>query len=90
MELLDRLQRCRPRSICFQGITGYRPFAAAIGAAPVIALGPQPLSIGDARVFVVPSPSPRNARVTPEEQTAWYNRVAIWLWNASGEDPVQA
>jgi TDG/mug DNA glycosylase family protein len=77
--LLPKLERYRPRMVCFQGITGYRPFAAAMGVAEPPTLGLQSLRLGRTEVFVVPSPSAANAHVTPAEQAAWYDRLAVEL-----------
>ncbi|HUB15896.1 MAG TPA: mismatch-specific DNA-glycosylase [Acetobacteraceae bacterium] len=78
--LLARLQRYQPRVVCFQGMMGYRPVAAALGLpGGAIALGPQPSPLGSTRVFVVPSPSAANARFTPLQQTEWYDRLAAHL-----------
>lgn len=82
--LVARLERCRPRVACFQGMMGYRPFAAMLGATERgVALGAQPLVLGGTLVFVVPSPSSANAHVTPAEQTEWYDRLAGYLQIAS-------
>jgi TDG/mug DNA glycosylase family protein len=79
--LLDRLRRHRPRVACFHGLTAYRPFARVAleraGAAP--ALGPQAETIGATRLYVVPNPSPANARFDVRSQAAWYDRLATYL-----------
>ena len=78
--LAGKLERYRPRVACFQGMTGYRPFTALLGIDPRgLALGAQPMVLGQTRVFVVPSPSAANAHFTPAEQTAWYDRLARHL-----------
>lgn len=75
--LVGRLERFRPRVVCFQGMTGFRPVAAALGwPTGALALGEQRLPLGQSRVFVVPSPSGANANVTPAQQTGWYDRLA--------------
>lgn len=79
--LCERLVRVQPRLAVFHGVTGYRPFlrfALRIDRKPV-ELGPQPESIGGIPLYVVPNPSPANAHVTPEDQSAWYDRVADYL-----------
>jgi double-stranded uracil-DNA glycosylase len=82
--LLAKLERYQPRVACFQGMMGYRPFAAVLRPAERnLALGAQPLLLGRTRVFVVPSPSPANAHVTPAQQTEWYDRLAAYLQIAS-------
>jgi TDG/mug DNA glycosylase family protein len=78
--LLVKLERYQPRVACFQGMMGYRPFAAMLWPTDRrLALGPQPLPLGRTRVFVVPSPSPANAHFTPAQQTEWYDRLAEYL-----------
>jgi TDG/mug DNA glycosylase family protein len=82
--LESRLRHFRVRVACFHGLTGYRPFARiALGlgerAVKATALGPQPASFGDTRLFVVPNPSPANAHFTPADQAAWYDRLAEFL-----------
>src|SRR4051794_16939888 len=76
--LAAKLERWRPRVACFHGVTGYRPFRAAVlgvegGAA---ALGPQAERIGPTRLFVVPNPSGGNAHFSLADQEAWYDRLA--------------
>jgi double-stranded uracil-DNA glycosylase len=79
--LLKKLAGHRPLVACFHGLTGYRPFARVVFAdderAP--ALGLQPRSIGETRLFVVPNPSPANAHFTPADQAGWYDRLAELL-----------
>jgi TDG/mug DNA glycosylase family protein len=78
--LVAKLERYQPRVACFQGVMGYRPFAAALGSAErTLALGEQPLRLGRTQVFVVPSPSAANAHFTPAQQTEWYDRLAAQL-----------
>jgi double-stranded uracil-DNA glycosylase len=82
--LLVKLERYQPRVACFQGMMGYRPFAAVLGLTERnLTLGAQPLVLGGTQVFVVPSPSPANAHFTPAQQTDWYDRLAAYLPQAS-------
>ena len=82
--LAVKLERYQPRVACFQGMMGYRPFAAALGSTErSLTLGAQPLLLGRTQVFVVPSPSPANAHFTPAQQTEWYDRLAEFLQIAS-------
>jgi TDG/mug DNA glycosylase family protein len=83
--LAQRLRRYRPRVACFHGLTAYRPFAALAlpSAAGPAGLGGQPLRIGTTRLFVVPNPSPANAHFTVADQTAWYDRLAVFLTRAT-------
>ncbi len=82
--LVAKLERYQPRVACFQGMMGYRPFAAVLGRNErSLALGAQPSLPGRTQVFVVPSPSPANAHFTPAQQTEWYDRLAEYLQIAS-------
>jgi TDG/mug DNA glycosylase family protein len=82
--LVAKLERFQPRVACFQGMMGYRPFAAVLGSIEQkLALGLQPLLLGRTQVFVVPSPSSANAHFTPAQQTEWYDRLAEHLQIAS-------
>ena len=76
--LRDKLLRFRPRLVCFHGLMAYKAYlqyAESEKAAPE--LGLQPRAIGPSRVFVVPNPSPANARYSVEDLTGWYNEVAL-------------
>jgi TDG/mug DNA glycosylase family protein len=78
--LLAKLERYQPQVACFQGMMGYRPFAAVVGSTERnLALGEQPLLLGRTRVFVVPSPSAANAHFTPAQQTEWYDKLAVYI-----------
>jgi TDG/mug DNA glycosylase family protein len=73
-----RLAAHPPRVVCFQGLTGYRPFLRhALGRNPQgVVLGPQPVEVAGAQVWVVPNPSAANAHFRLEDQVAWYDRLA--------------
>jgi double-stranded uracil-DNA glycosylase len=79
--LLARLQTFQPRVACFHGLTGYRAFVrAALDEAPRDwRLGLQPLRVGRTRLFVMPNPSPANARFQLPHYIAWYDRAARLL-----------
>jgi double-stranded uracil-DNA glycosylase len=82
VQLVSKLERYHPRTACFHGMTAYRPFHRHLMPESVKhgpELGPQPLSIGCTRLFVVPNPSPANAHFTPADQTEWYDRLAAFL-----------
>jgi len=79
-ELAAKLDGLGARVLCFQGITAYLPFHRILGfGKDKPSRGLQPQEIGSTRLFVVPSPSPANAHVSRDEQTAWYDRVAEHL-----------
>lgn len=58
--LTERVARCRAAVVALLGITAYR---TAFGRAAA-AIGPQPESIGDSRLWVLPNPSGLNAAWT--------------------------
>jgi TDG/mug DNA glycosylase family protein len=67
------ITRVRPRVVAFVGSTVYRAFFGprASGGA-----GPKPERIGDARVFVVPNPSGRNAAYPGfADKLVWFRRL---------------
>jgi TDG/mug DNA glycosylase family protein len=69
-DLLSRIEGCRPRLICFNGLMGYRQ-----AFDPAAELGLQPTELAGAKVFVVPSTSAANAGFTREERVEWFRRV---------------
>jgi TDG/mug DNA glycosylase family protein len=79
-DLVARLARHPPLVACFHGVTGYRFLQPLLGAqAERAVLGAQRVTLGPARIFVVPNPSGANAHFTREDQTAWYDRLAVYL-----------
>lgn len=78
--LVRKLERYQPRIVCFHGVTAYKPFAVTLGAdIRTLRLGEQSTRIRGSILFVIPNPSPANAHATPQEQTAWYDRLALTL-----------
>ena len=78
--LRQRLLDYRPGLVCFHGLMAYKAYlryAESEKSSPE--LGMQPLQIGASSVFVVPNPSPANARYSVEDLVAWYDRVAAML-----------
>lgn len=70
--ILERkIKRVRPRVVALVGVTLYRailPLASPGQRAPArITLGPQPLTVHGARVWVLPNPSGRNANYSYAE-----------------------
>ena len=64
-KLRDKVVRYSPRVVCFNGLTGYR---VCCGKAASVGYGET--RFGGARVFVIPSTSPRNARYSLGDITA--------------------
>ena len=78
--LRQRLLDYRPRLVCFHGLMAYKAYlkyAESEKSSPE--LGMQPRHIGVSNVFVVPNPSPANARYSVDDLAAWYDRVAALL-----------
>ena len=69
-DLLAKIERCRPRVVCFNGLLGYRQAIDPRGT-----LGVQSGEIGGAAVFVVPSTSAANAGFTRQERVEWFVRL---------------
>ena len=80
-KLLARLEKSRPAVACFHGITGYRAFAryGLCLEGNDFDLGPQPLTVGEIRLYLVPNPSPANAHFRLQDQIDWYDRLADYL-----------
>jgi TDG/mug DNA glycosylase family protein len=87
---LDRkIRRYRPKVVAFVGITLYRAILPMLDdARPAIAgsriLGPQPVTIHGARVFVLPNPSGRNANFTYAEMLDAFVDLRRWSEPLSG------
>lgn len=74
--LKEKLERFQPRTVCFQGVTGYRNYLRyAEGVQEQPKLGLQPHTIGRSMVFLVPNPSPANAAFSVEDLVSWYRRL---------------
>ena len=75
--LRGKLLEFQPGMVCFHGLMaykGYLQYGEGVKAAPE--LGQQPGAIGESAVFVVPNPSPANARYSAEALAAWYDDLA--------------
>ncbi len=78
--LREKLLDCRPDLICFHGLMAYKAYLQYAGSEKTAPeLGLQPRAIGSSPVFVVPNPSPANARYSVEALTEWYDKVADTL-----------
>ena len=79
--LREKLLRHAPRIACFHGLTAYRAYlrhGEGIKTAENLELGRQDLEIGASRVFVLPNPSPANARYSLDELASWYRELNRW------------
>ncbi|PKB67121.1 MAG: hypothetical protein BZY81_05370 [SAR202 cluster bacterium Io17-Chloro-G4] len=74
--LKEKLIKYSPRIVSFHGMMGYRTFLKyADGVDEPVQLGGQERMIGQSRVFVVPNPSPANAKYSLDDLVGWYNRL---------------
>ena len=76
--LRRRLFEYEPLIACFQGLTAYRSYlryAEGEVRAGGIEPGRQTDTISDCIVFVVPNPSPANARYSLADLTGWYSQL---------------
>ena len=74
--LKEKLLEYQPRIACFHGLMGYKAYLKyGEGVAERPALGLQARTIGPSRVFVVPNPSPANARFSLDDLAAWYGQL---------------
>lgn len=71
-ELVAKLERYRPRIVCFNGLMGYRGTID-----PLAQLGRQPERLAGAAVFVVPSTSAANAGFTRAERLDWFRKLRV-------------
>ncbi len=78
--LREKLVRYQPSLVCFHGLMAYKAYLQyAEGEKSAPGLGLQPRSIGSSPVFVVPNPSPANARYSLDDLAGWYNLLAANL-----------
>jgi TDG/mug DNA glycosylase family protein len=85
-----KIHRYRPKVVALVGVTLFRAIEpllagevdrkarAAMRSRPIV-LGPQPVVIHDAQVFVLPNPSGRNANFTHGEMLAAFTALRIML-----------
>jgi TDG/mug DNA glycosylase family protein len=81
-KILDRkIRRYRPAVVAFVGVTLYRAILPLLDRglpARVNLIGPQPVVLHRARVFVLPNPSGRNANFTYQEMLQAFVRLRRW------------
>lgn len=85
--LREKLLRYSPTIACFHGLTAYRAYlrhAEGIRNSGDIELGRQSHRIGHSQVFVLPNPSPANARYSLADLAEWYRRLAEWRAELTG------
>ena len=69
--LAGKLLSCGPRVVCFNGKGVYAWYRNC----HTVTIGPQDDTIGQSRVFVVPSTSGRNGRFTRAEKAAYFRAL---------------
>ena len=74
--LKGKLERYQPLIACFHGMTGYKAYLKyGEGAVEQPELGLQLRTIGSTRIFVVPNPSPANAKYSLDDLVGWYRKL---------------
>ena len=74
--LKEKISRFAPRLVCFHGLMAYKAYlqhGEGVKEKPV--LGLQERMIGTSAVFVVPNPSPANAKYSLNDLADWYERL---------------
>jgi TDG/mug DNA glycosylase family protein len=69
--LTVKIKRLKPRVVAFLGIDAYR---TAFGVRQV-RVGPQPVAIGTAQIWVLPNPSGLNAHYQLNDFVLWFRRL---------------
>ena len=78
--LKDKIIKFAPRLACFHGLMAYKAYHQhGEGVKEKPGLGEQERMIGTSTVFVVPNPSPANAKYSLNDLAEWYG----WLREAS-------
>ncbi len=74
----SRIEHFGPTFACFQGVTALRPFLKYAMDAELndLSFGRQDLRMGDTEIFLVPNPSPANARYRLPDLIGWMDLLA--------------
>ncbi len=86
-QLKQRIVSAKPMIACFHGLTAYRAYLRYAENTPnagSIDLGKQERRIGGSRVFVLPNPSPANARYSLDDLIGWYRKLGAWREELKG------
>ena len=74
--LKEKIIRFAPRLVCFHGLMAYKAYLQhGEGVKERAQLGFQERTIGTSHVFVVPNPSPANAKYSLSDLAEWYGRL---------------
>lgn len=82
--LEQKIRRYRPEVVALVGVTVYRailPFIESPASANELskAVGPKPITIHGARLFVLPNPSGRNANFSYAEMLKLFVQLRCWV-----------
>jgi TDG/mug DNA glycosylase family protein len=80
--LRKKIERYRPRVVCFNGRRIAEVFAASAGAQPVRSFGLQPERVAGAVIFVMPSTSARTAAYQRADKLRWFRALREVVENA--------
>ena len=74
--LKEKIVRFGPKLVCFHGLMAYKAYLRhGEGIKEKPELGLQERTIGTSAVFVVPNPSPANAKYSLSDLAEWYGRL---------------
>lgn len=74
--LKEKIVRFAPKLVCFHGLMAYKAYLQhGEGLKERPELGLQERTIGTSAVFVVPNPSPANAKYSLRDLAEWYGRL---------------
>ncbi|PKB71968.1 MAG: hypothetical protein BZY87_02730 [SAR202 cluster bacterium Io17-Chloro-G6] len=74
--LKEKILRFAPRLVCFHGLMAYKAYLQhGEGVKENPQLGLQERTIGVSKVYVVPNPSPANAKYSLSDLAEWYGRL---------------
>ncbi len=74
--LKEKIFRFAPRLVCFHGLMAYKAYLQhGEGVKEKPELGLQERMIGTSAIFVVPNPSPANAKYSLNDLADWYGRL---------------
>ncbi len=74
--LKEKIIKFAPRLVCFHGLMAYKAYLQhGEGLKEKPELGMQERKIGVSAVFVVPNPSPANAKYSLQDLAEWYRRL---------------
>ena len=74
--LVSLIEKFKPRAVCFNSKTAFEGF---FGKSVCKNFGPQPVALGGAPVFVLPSTSPANASVPLRIKLEYFKALKAWL-----------